>query len=184
MGNRSTSLLMEWWIETRRCFPKWIPSSLCNFSRSLTLKTPPLKLHYPTPLYRRPFIGIWNVLFVFIHSKWLLWWILVEGGKPNSLLWKRFPEIKRKRVKVISISLLLPLPTSLSLFLPLSLSLSLSLSQFFSCSPLFNSEHSFLSAIEERQWESRVPGEWWVCGHSNSITCDGWEPCQTAVMYW
>ena len=128
MGNRSTSLLMEWWIETRRCFPKWIPSSLCNFSRSLTLKTPPLKLHYPTPLYRRPFIGIWNVLFVFIHSKWLLWWILVEGGRPNSLLWKRFPEIKRKRVKVISISLLLPLPTSLSLFLPLSLSLSLNFS--------------------------------------------------------
>ena len=44
-----------------------IPSSLCNISRSLTFKTPLLKLHNPITFYRRPFLGV--PFFIFIQSK-------------------------------------------------------------------------------------------------------------------
>lgn len=46
----------------------------------------------------------------------------------------------------------------------------------------FYSEHSFLSAVEDsNQAEGWAPSAWWVCGLSNSIICNGWEPCQTSI---
>lgn len=67
----------------------------------------------------------------------------------------------------------------------LSLSLLLSLSSFLSLFPSlpFNQEHSFLS-VRGNSGRGMFPESDECVGNSNSIICNGREPCQTAIMYW